>query len=253
MPFPSYRFFIYCFIIMMTASCTKVQDSSAKSQGQELLNFSGSGQAPYTAGETVNFIIKSLGVKAGEATLVFEGLQKLDNRDVYAITFRATSANFYDEEKIYADKETFYPVMVKRDLNIWGKKEKIEEEYDQRQGRIKIKKNAGTKTTEQIINKKGPIDNIYCFIYRYRKFGSFKTGETFQIKLPTMDVVMGLEKMDKLKMAGKTYETFFMHSKPKKYKVWFDTSDKKIPLRINGAVGLSDTAMIMVNYQEGKK
>ena len=59
--------------------------------------------------------------------------------------------------------------------------------------------------------------------------------------------------MDNLKISGKVYETYFMQSKPAKYKVWFDTSDKKIPLRINGAVGINDTAMLMVGYQEGKQ
>ena len=246
------KFFIFCLLAMAAISCSKVDDSSAKSQ--ESWGAPKAGQAPsFSAGETIRFVIKSLGVKAGEATLVFEGLQKLDNKEVYLITFRATSANFLDMENIYVDKDTFYPIAVKRDLNIWGKKEKIDEEYDQVKGIITIKKQVGTKTSEQVIRKKGPIDNIYCFIYRYRRGGDFKIGDAFQIHLPTTDVTIALQKMDKLKMAGKTYETYFMQSQPSKYKVWFDTSDKKIPLRINGAVGINDTAMLMVDYQEGKK
>src|SRR3989338_9799472 len=107
--FPT-KFFVFCLLAVAAVSCSKVEDSSAK--GQESWGFPKAGPTPaFSAGETVQFVIKSLGVKAGEATLVFEGLQKLGNKEVYLISFRATSANFLDEEKIYADKDTFYPIL----------------------------------------------------------------------------------------------------------------------------------------------
>ena len=204
---------------------------------------------PFSEGETITYTIKSLGLKAGEARLVFNGVEKVDGQPFYSITFTSRAANFFDEEKIYADLDTFYPVIVKRDLNIWGKKEKITEKYDQKKGIIKIIKTAGDKTTEQMIEKTGPIDNIYCFIYRYRKNGTFQVGESFSFELPTASITIDLVKSMKLKVGGGTYESYYMQSNPSKYKVWFDRGEKKIPLRIDGAMGLSKMAMVMEDYE----
>lgn len=205
---------------------------------------------PFKNGETVKYAIKSLGVNAGESTLSFRGLEKYKGKDAYVIVFTARAPNFFDEEQIFADAETFYPVAVVRDLNIWGKKEKITEEYDQEKGIITITKQGGGKTTTQTLNKPGPIDNIYCFIYRTRRNGKFNIGDSFSIALPTKDVVIKLVKMTNLKTAGRNFDAYYMQSDPAKYKVWFDTSEKKIPLRINGAVGINDTAMTMAEYKE---
>lgn len=208
---------------------------------------------PYKAGETIQYNIKSLGVKAGEASLTFKGLVKdPQGRDSYLIVFTAKAANFLDEEKIYADVATFYPRVVERNLNIWGKKEKITESYNPQTGMVEVVKSAGGKTTTQAIQAKAPVDNIYCFIYRYRRSGDFKIGDSFAISLPTAQVKIDLLKMTKLKTGGRLYDAYYMQSDPVKYKVWFDTSDKRIPLRINGAVGISDTAMTMSGYEEGK-
>ena len=208
------------------------------------------GQEVFQPGETIKYDIKTLGVKAGEAALQFEGLQKLDGKDAYLIVFTATSANFFDEEKIYADPKSFYPLAVMRELNIWGKKEKITEIYNKEKGIIKITKLSHNRTTEEIIEKEGAIDNIYCFIYRYRKTGRFHIGDALSIRLPTRDVKINLLKMTTLSAAGKKHPAYYMQSDPAKYKIWFDTSGKKIPLRINGAVGINDTAMIMREYQD---
>ena len=48
--------------------------------------------------------------------------------------------------------------------------------------------------------------------------------------------------------AGKEFEAYNMSSISKKYRVWFDSSHKKIPLMIDGAVGFGHTTMIMKDY-----
>lgn len=236
------------------ACCSSETNSSVKKFVEEKLSPSPEEAAlPFKAGETIKYAIKSFGMKAGEATLTFAGLQNLNGTKVYLIVFAARSVNFFDEEKIYADAKTFYPLRVERDLNIWGKKEKITEEYDQASGIIKINKHASSDPLAQTIAKKGPIDNIYCFIYRYRMSGQFKIGDSFAIHLPTRNVTIGLVKMVTVEAADKKFPAYFMQSIPAKYKLWFDTSMQKIPLKINGAVGINDTAMIMTEYKEGNK
>jgi len=207
------------------------------------------GNSPLIAGETITYAIKSLKINVGKATLTYHGMEELNGQPVHYIQFVARGVNFLDEEKIYADARNFYPVMIKRDLNIFGKKEKIVEEYDHHKCTLKITKFVKDQQTAQTIQKSGLLDNIYCFIYRHRQSGRFQIGDSFLISLPTQDVTINLSKVTKLKAAGKEFDAYYMMSKPSKYKVWFDVSERKIPLKISGSVGLSNTDMTMTSYK----
>jgi hypothetical protein len=205
----------------------------------------------FEKGEKTIFAIKKLGMKAGEASLTFQGGQKFNGRDAVLIVFRAQALNFFDEEKIYVDHQTLYPLRVERDLNIWGNKEKIVEDYSQ-PGLVRIMKKAGDKIENQIIEKKGPIDNIYSFIYRFRQDKSIKEGDTFKMILPTKDVEIKFVKTVKIKAGGQIHEAYYLQSDPRQYQVWFDTSSKRTPLRIDGSVGIMSTSMVMDEYQDGE-
>ncbi len=207
---------------------------------------------PFSSGERITFSIKKMGVKVGTASLVFQGLTKLGEKETFLIVFKATALNFFDEEKIFVDPQTFYPLMIKRDLNIWGKKEKITEEYFPEKGIVKITKDTDGKINEQTIEKKGTLDNIYSFIYRYRTQGQFRIGDALSLHLPTKEVTLKLQKMTKINAAGGQFDAYYMMSDPAQYEVWFDNSDQKIPLKINGAVGFGDTAMVMASYKKGE-
>ncbi|MDO8580146.1 MAG: DUF3108 domain-containing protein [Candidatus Omnitrophota bacterium] len=204
-------------------------------------------------GETMTYDIKKIAIKAGQASLQFQGTMKIDDQDVILIVFTANALNFYDQEKIYLNKETFFPVMVQRDLNIWGKKEKIIERYDTKTGRLQIVKQAEGKTTKHVIEGKESLDNLYGFIYRYRFQGRFKPGETLVMRLPTQNVSLKVVGDKPLDVGGKIVDCLYMESDPPKYRVWFDKEDKKVPLRIDGAVGFGKTAMIMREYKKGAK
>src|SRR5262245_44522223 len=82
----------------------------------------------FLPGETIQYEIKKV-LKLGKATLTFNGPQTVNNQQLVLITFRTEGLNFYDEEKIYMDPTDYYPVVVVRDLDIWGKKEKLREIY----------------------------------------------------------------------------------------------------------------------------
>ncbi len=200
-------------------------------------------------GEKITYSIKQLGLKAGEAILTFEGPAAREDKDYLLIVFKATGINFLDSEKIYADPASLLPQIVERDLNIFGKKEQIIEYYEPQNGKVRVVKTVSGKTTEQVITKKGELDNIYCFIYRYRRDAEFKAGESLAINLPTMDLRIKLTEKVDIATAGKNYQAFFMQSTPSKYKLWFDVSRQKIPLRIDGAVGVGSTTMTMKSYE----
>ncbi len=205
---------------------------------------------PFPADEIITYAIKKFGVKVGEASLSFRGLEKIEARDLYRITFVANAPNFFDQEEIFVDPVTLYPFMVKRNLNIFGKREKITEKYDLNTGEIKIVKDAGGKTSEQILKGKTKVDNIYCFLYRFRIQGDVQKGLTFTMQLPTKNVRIAVKDKTRLKITDRTYEAIYLESDPKEYKIWFDTSPRMIPLRIDGAMGIVSTALVLTGYKK---
>lgn len=207
---------------------------------------------PFSNGETITYTIRKFKLNVGEATLVFGGLVDFSGRKALLITFTSKGFHFSDKEKIYLDPDTFYPFIIERDLNIFGRKEKITEFYDTKYGKVRIIKTVRGERSEQIIEKEGRFDNIYGFIYRYRKHGQFKDGKELDLHLPTRDVTFKLVGKGKFTAAGREFDAYLMSSESKKYKVWFDSSKKKIPLMINGAVGFGHTSMVMNNYDDGR-
>ena len=205
---------------------------------------------PFRPGETIQYDIKKLKMRVGQASLTFHGLVSIDGQSALLITFTGKGLKFFDEEKIYVDPRTFLPQRVERDLNIFGKKERIVEHYNARDGTVRIVKTARGKTTEQVIKRSVPVDNIYCFIFRYRAMGKFAAGESIQIHLPTKDVQFQVQDTRDLGLEEKKVAAYYMQSDPAQYRVWFDTGARKVPLRIDGAIGFGKTAMVMVNYQK---
>lgn len=232
------------FFFMLFAVCISILLVQAHICAAESL-----GKLPFSKGETITYDIKKLKLKVGEAALVFNGFTEVDNQEVLSITFRATGFKFLDEEEIYLDPKTFFPVLIKRNLNIFGIKEKIIEFYDIQKGRVRIVKTAKGKTTEQVIEDGKQFDNIYGFIYRYRRFGQFKEGEEFHLHLPTRDVQLKLVERKTIEVADQIFDAYYVNSTPKKYKVWFDSSQKRIPLKIDGSLGFGHTSMVMREHR----
>ena len=203
---------------------------------------------PFRPGETIQYDIRKLNINWGEAAMTFHGVASLDGRPELLITVTSKGLKFSDVERIYFDPQNFLPVRVERDLDIFGKKEKITEYYDAARGTVRIVKTARGKTTGQIITRPGPLDNMYCFIFRYRMSGKFQAGEKITIHLPTRDVQFQMIGDQPLRVNGQDINTRYMQSDPAQYRVWFAADSRRVPLRIDGAVGIGKTAMIIKHY-----
>jgi len=200
--------------------------------------------------ETIQYSIRQMGYD-GEASLTMAGPKVYKGHKTVLIVFKAHGVNFSDEENIYVDPSTYKPLFVERDfsLGMFGRG-KILEEYIPSKGEIIITKTDGGHVTSQVINKAVAVDNIYGFIYRYRKEGSFKTGDVLKMNLPTKDLKIRLVKRVVLKIGEKSYDSYYMQSQPARYKIWFDASDHKWPLRITGTIGMINSVMTMTGYEE---
>lgn len=198
---------------------------------------------------TIFFDIKKFGLTVGESSLIAKKA-RLNNRDAILIVFTAKAPQFYDEEKIFLDSNTYLPMIVLRDINLFGTKEIIREEYDQNKYELKIIKQVKNRTIENVIKSHAPIENIYGFIYRYMHSGKFEKGESLNLNLPTKNVQMKLTKKDELRLktiasGKKTFQAYYFESQPKQFKIWFQDRPIHVPLRIDGSLGFGKTYMVM--------
>ena len=208
-----------------------------------------SANTPFLKGETIHYDIEKFKLNVGEATLTFNGMVEVQGRKALSITFTANGFKFFDEEHIYIDQNTFYPILIKRHLKMFGKEEDIIEFYDAQKGKVRIVKTAKGESTEQTLENGGRFDNIYGFIYRHRYLGQFNQNKEYNLHLPTRDLKFQFGKQSQLKVADQNFDAVSMQSTPKKYEVWFDNSPKRIPLKINGALGFGKMAMIFKKLQ----
>lgn len=217
--------------------------------------------SPYAqfTGETINYDVQKLVPRAALAKIEFKGLVPLDNRELYLITFEAKGFKMFDIEKIYADPQTLYPVHVERNLNVsvmgfGGFEGKIIESYDQQKHTVTVTQfpSDGSKPQPIILQKNGLIDNLYCFIYRYRLKGDFKLGTSLKMNLPTKDVSIRIVKKMSISAARKVYDTFFFETVPAQYRIWFDAEGTHVPVRIENPALIGGTIMVMSNYSKGK-
>lgn len=206
---------------------------------------------PFTKGETIHYDIKKFGIHAGEATLLYNGPVEVQGKKALLITFTASGFKFFDEEQIYLDAQTFYPILIKRNLNIFGKEEKIIEFYDHDKGKVRIVKTAKGKTEEQMIERGGRFDNIYGFIYRQRQLGQFEEGKALEMHLPTQDLQFQFAEHGTLSISDQEFSADTLRSIPKKYEVVFDSGPNRIPLKIDGALGFGNMSMIFKDRRIG--
>jgi hypothetical protein len=207
---------------------------------------------PQLRAETIHFSIRQLGYD-GEATLTMVGPKEYRGHKTVLIVFKANGVNFSDEEDIYVDPVTYKPLFVERNFSLamFGHG-KILEEYISSKREIIITKTEGKHVTREVIHKAGPVDNIYGFIYRYRKEGSFRIGDVLDMTLPTKDLKIYLVKRVVLKIGDKSYDSYYMESRPVRYKIWFDASKHKWPLRITGTISFFNSVMTMTGYEKNE-
>ncbi len=240
-----FAIFIATAIIYPNVNKLSADDVIAENKTCEIL--------PFKQGEKFIYAVKMAGLSVGTSELIFDGIAELDGKEVIVIIFTTKITNFFDEEKIFADKETFLPIRVERNINRFGKKEFIVEEYDQGNNILTITKQTGNKETQQVIEKELPLQNMICFIYNFRRRQNLEIDGIIDVDLPLKKVSFQSAGEKKLKVYAGRFEAFLVQSVPKKYNFWLSADKDRIPLRIDGAVGFAKTRMILKDYDlDGK-
>lgn len=139
--------------------------------------------------------------------------------------------NLQGRDMIFLDSQSHLPLMVERDLVVFGKKEIIKEVYDQDEGTVEIKK-TGDKKENQMLYPGKPIHNILSLLYFFPKNVELEKEKVFTFNLPTEKVKIEVVAIKDLSINGEKKETYFLKgSGAKRFNLWLD-KEKRVPLRL---------------------
>ncbi len=209
-------------------------------------------EPPFSKGETIIYNVNLFGIKIGESHLLFSGKTTLGNLPVELIILSTNVINLQDEEKIYVDSQTFLPLRVERKVVFFGKKMDIIEEHDQKNNLFTLTKTESGKTTKEIVKSDKPMQNIISLIFLFRKSKIFEIGEEIPVALPLVNLKMKVTSLVDFNTANNKYKAYLFESVPSKYRIWIDEGKYKIPLRLDGAAGFGNTAMVMTKFIPGE-
>jgi hypothetical protein len=197
---------------------------------------------PFKKGEKITFDVKYKNIKTGSSTLTFNGIKVLNGREVYSADFVTQLPAMTDREELYADKITFLPVEVHREIKkIKAFTTEMTEKYDQEAFRVDIIKKSTFLTKKLSIQKDAPIHNAILLTYFFRMKERFDKDETLRVTFPTAEFTIGFEGEETISTPLGEHTAYVFNSDPSKFKFWLSADEQRTPLKIEnpGALGYS--------------
>ncbi len=189
----------------------------------------------------IEYNISFNGIHSGYIVWRYLGKDLLNNKEVDVLSVESDTdiLKFLDlvsSEKIYLDQETHLPVKVKRQIELFGKKEVIEENYNQEEGEVIIvREKAGEKIKEEVYKQDAPIHNILELLYFFPEKTNLeeKKGEWIKFNLPNQKVQIRFHSKRGITVAGKKKAAYFLEGRgAKRFNLWLSL-ENKLPLRLD--------------------
>lgn len=198
-------------------------------------------------GEKITYRVRLGRLNLGKA--VFKQLPnaELRGRKVNLITFETRLARFTDLERIYSDPESFLPLRVERYVSTWPFPERIIEDYDQEKFVLVIKKFKRNRQEEMVIKKGSVINNAILLPYYVRDIAKLEVGYNLIAALPAQEFIIELVAIEEIDVPAGKFMAYRFESRPKKFEVWISADERRIPVKINGTIGLG-YSLVMQAY-----
>jgi hypothetical protein len=201
---------------------------------------------PSNKGERIVYAISPI----GRAEYNDLGIVVLDGHTVRFCTFRTRAMGFDDTEKIYSDPESGMPLRVERNISYWLSKERIEEEYDQKNFTLTVTKSVKGKKQERVVFKgDGPIHNAILLPFSLRQVSGLTVGWTATVRFP-LKFEVRLGSIREIETPAGKFKAYYFTSNPNKFEIWISKDALRLPIKIKGAGGLGYT-LVMESYKRG--
>lgn len=193
--------------------------------------------------DTITYTVAFNGIPSGKIVWRYAGKRHINGKVLDVISVASHTKilkllNLESDEDIMLDEKTMLPVMVERNVKMFGNQEFIEELYDQKAGIVTITRKDSGKV-DQIIRKKPPIHNILALLYFFPQSIALKERETLSFNLPTQAVHLRVRGIKRINVkAHKNMQAYLLSgSGARKFNLWLDVNDK-LPLRMDFFVSL---------------
>lgn len=187
----------------------------------------------FTPGEKFTYQVSYKQLKLGKSVLTFQGEEDLGGQSVYHVTFFTKTAALRDTEELYADKDTFLPIEVRRTVRKKiGFSDSIIERYDQKGYRVDISQESKLRKNEFFIEKDSPIHNAILLVYYCRTMETFDKNKPIKINLPTSEFDVMYNGVETLETRLGEFRAHVFTSEPPKFKLWLSNDERKTPLKI---------------------
>jgi len=139
--------------------------------------------------------------------------------------------NLTSKERVFLDSRSHLPLKVERDIVFFGKKELIEEIYNQDEGWVRIsRKNSTVK--EDVLYQDTPIRHILALLYFFPENIKFEEDKWLVFNLPTQKVKIKMVSERLLTVGKEKKDTYFLIGRgAKRFSLWLD-KENRLPLRL---------------------
>lgn len=215
-----------------------------------LLNFAYSENIKerFSGQDSLSYEVFFNGIPSGSIEWHYLGKKDIDGRQVQILSLISDTKilkllNLESEEKVFLDSGSLLPVKVERDVVFFGKKELIEEIYNQDEGLVTITKN-NSSDEETVLHQEKPIHNILSLLYFFPKDIHLVKGKELDFNLPTQKIVIKMLRENKIKVGKVEKEVYFLSGNGgRKFNLWLDKKER-IPIKMEFIVPLGKVTIL---------
>ena len=206
--------------------------------------------------DLLSYKVKFNGVSCGEISWRYVGEEKVFDRsaEVLFLDSDTTILSFLSvqsKERVFLDSQTYLPLKVERDVLYFGKKDLIEEVYDQKEGTVTIKHSRDN--SQEVLKQEPPIRHILALLYFFPKDEKFELKVWRNYNLPTrqIKIMFHSKRFVRDENGDKKEALFFIGRGGKKFNLWLDEKDMT-PIKLEFIVPLGKISIVKKPFEPAK-
>jgi hypothetical protein len=205
-------------------------------------------QSRFKDNQKLTYRVSYNGIPSGHIEWEYLGQKTIDGQEANVLSVSSDTKilkflNLTSQEKVFLHSVTHLPLLVERDILLFGNKELIEEHYNQEEGTVTIKRTPSAKEAE-VLSQDTPIHNILALLYFFPKDVELKENEWMTFNLPTQKVKIKLLSERVLDLNGQDKQAYFLIGRgAKRFNLWLD-KEKRIPLRLEFIFPLGKVSIV---------
>lgn len=226
-----FLFFSFVFLIN-SASCI-----SSPIRKEPIQTLGSKENLPFQIGKKVSYGVKFNGINVGKINLEYLGRDIFDKESWDVIQFSSNVKilaifEIESQEKIHLDINTYLPSRVERDVKFLGREESILEEYNQKEGWVRVTNTRAKFTEQRLIQRAPPIHNsiILFFLHPIDLKGN-NIGKTFEFNLPLQKISVKIKELRKIAATKGVEEFYLLEGSPRKFLIWIKKG-QRLPVRL---------------------